>query len=294
LTITGSGTPDDPYIIMGATDSVQGVTNTNFKVNITGSGTVDSPLKIETVWNTNAKLKNIPDVNVTGVTSGQVLAWDATNQKWVNADPVTAPVGAVQHDGSLSGDGSGAHLLSVVSNSTRGMTTDITNGVSIRDTYINQMVRKFTNATTRDAADPAAETLNTLTILNNHPGQIDFWNGSAWRPIGSGVEVVVANEVMLELSGPYSVGMPLTHLVKRITSDIIDSGNFVILDEDDLDGFSGVLTCMYAAAGSPVVHTNMTPNLPVGLIGGIAYTIGSGVKPPNGYTIHGWIDAWLY
>lgn len=293
LGIQGSGAPDDPYVITGAAGSVQGVANTNFKVNVSGSGSESSPLTIETIYNTTAKLKNVPDVNIVGVTSGQVLAWDATNQKWINANPVTAPVGSVAHDGSLTGDGSGPNPLSVVSNAARGLTTSSSAGVGMRDTFVNQLVRKFNNATDRDAADPSAQVVNTLSIRNNAPGRVEFWDGTAWQPIDTGVETELDGAELLRLSGPWSEGMRLTHYVKELNAVVDSSGHFPVLGTAALTGRSGVLTATFQeGAQAPPFYAALYTD--VGKVWGTARKATDGSLLANGTDVHGYVDAWMY
>ena len=293
LTIEGSGGADDAYVIYGASANVNGVTNSQFQVVVTGEGTADVPLQIETVYASTAKLQNVPDVHISGVTSGQVLGWDATNNRWNNVNPVTAPVGAVQHDGTLIGDGSGGNKLAVVGYSARGMTTDATNGVSIRDTYINQMVRKFADAPARTAADPPANTLNTMTVRSNAPGQIEYWDGSTWRALDNNIDTVLIGNEFLVLSGPYTPGMRMTHMVREVTTTVDSSSHFTVLGTAALAGYSGVLVCNYGAnAQAPPYYCSLWAD--TGKVVATARKATDGTLLPPGSDVHGYADAWLY
>src|SRR3954471_21243269 len=54
--------------------------------------------------------------------------------------------------------------------------------------YMSQTVARFSTAAARTAAI-AAPAVNQLSMLDNNPGNVDYWNGTAWMTAGSGGEL---------------------------------------------------------------------------------------------------------
>lgn len=292
LGITGSGSVDDPYQITSDVGGINldGDDNTRFNVVVTPG----APTLIGVDYAATAKLDDIPDVQAPTPTAGQVLAWNGT--RWTAQTPGSAPPGSVNTDETLSGDGSAGDPLGVVTAEDRGLTTAPTGadqGVGIRDSYINQFVRKFNNQADRAAASPSAEIVNTFTALGTNPGQLDYWDGTQWQRAGSSSLQLWGTEVMLELSGPYTGG-PLTHVLAKVDDDVNADGEFTVIGTSQLAGFSGVMIARFQA-------TNQHPPFyPVAFgdtnrIRVTAYVLGSdNVTLPNGTNVHGFVEAWLY
>jgi hypothetical protein len=123
IQITGSGTPQDPYLIAGTggvNNSVQVLDTATVDMVATGSGTPGDPLQISA--NALVSLDELTDVEALAPTTGQVLAWDGT--KWAPANPASAPPGSVSSGFGLQGDGSGGSPLAIRARTPAQWTTD--------------------------------------------------------------------------------------------------------------------------------------------------------------------------
>lgn len=297
VVITGGGSVDEPYVISSDAGAVQITDNDNavFNVGIAGDGTDEDPFEISVQFAGTAKLDNIPDVNAPTPTNGQVLAWHNASGTWRAADPVTAPVGSVDHDDTLSGDGSSGDPLSVVTDDTRGV-TDNANGVALTNATINQGIRKFANNSARNAADPSAEVLNTFTVLATSPGVLWYWSGTAWvqQVAGGQLEMPFGTEVMLTLSGPWDSSMPVRHIVKKVDATANADGEFTIFSTVELAGMGGVIVARYQS------NNQHPPFFPVvfgdtNRIRCTGFQLGSNNTPiDNGTVVFGFAEAWVY
>src|SRR5262245_40533601 len=96
VSITGSGTTADPFVISGSS-YINVADNSGFNLTLLGTGTQADPYVLTVQYAPTAKLDDIPDVAASTPTPGQVLSWSGT--AWVPIAPVTAPTGAVNHNG---------------------------------------------------------------------------------------------------------------------------------------------------------------------------------------------------
>lgn len=95
-------------------------------------------------------------------------------------------------------------------------------------TYIgNQVVATFADATQRTAQLPGP-TKGQLTTLDNRPGVVQIWSGSAWLDvtpqIATGVAIVTTNGAgggVISYANPFATP-PVTHMI-----DVASSGDFV-------------------------------------------------------------------
>jgi hypothetical protein len=245
-TVTGIGSSGDPFVV--STDvSLMGLDNDAFDLAVTGDGTAASPWVISVGWSATAGLDDIPDVQVTTVSNAQVLGWDASIARWTPRNPTTAASGSVDTDTTLEGDGSAGDPLGVVVAS--GGLLSTTGGVGLSDSAKNQIVRKFADATARASASPAP-TINSLSVLDTVPGQIDYWTGSQWLPTESAIEVDAAGEDLLALSGSYVDGMRLTMLVREFSGVTASDGSFTLIAAPTIAGRAGVLTASVTVTGA--------------------------------------------
>lgn len=264
LSVEGSGQPGDPFVIDLEADFDSG-SNATFDTIASGIGSAADPWVIETQYALTAKLDHLPDVNVPAPTNAQVLSWDAPTSKWVAAAPTTAPVGAVLHDTSLTGDGSAGSPMAVVPSTSR-LLGSFPSGVGLSDLGLASVVQHYADAAARTAALPSP-TINMLTMLDSSPGVVWYWTGSKWSLLPNQTTWVATGGSFLELSGPYQDGAPVTVLVKQLSITTDASGLFSVLDAADLLGKSGVLSpsvqetgaiawkAMLHAAGSTVTAT---------------------------------------
>ncbi len=128
LSVTGSGTVSDPYVISGDVElNMVGADSTTIDMTVVGSGTVSDPFVISA--EATVSVNDLTDVSdSTPPVTDDVLKFDGTN--WVYG-PVPVSPGAVNTGGGISGDGSGGAPISVdVSNTV----VDATSGLY---TYID-------------------------------------------------------------------------------------------------------------------------------------------------------------
>ena len=247
LNVEGSGQPNDPFL-MDIEAEFEPVSNVSFDTLVTGDGTVADPWLVETQYADTSKLDHIPDVNAPTPTNGQVLSWNSTTQRWVPAAPTVAPTGAVQHDDSLSGDGSVGTPLLVVPNAARLLGSSAS-GVGLSDAGMVSVVQHFVDSAARAAAIPTP-VVNQLTMLDSNPGIVDYWTGAAWEVQENQNSWAVIGGEFMELSGPYSAGLRLTVLVAQVATTTDASGIFDVLTAADLAGMSGVLSVSFQETGT--------------------------------------------
>lgn len=245
--VEGIGSSNDPFVI--STDvALEGFDTDAFDVSISGNGTLASPWVVSVNYGPGAQLTDLPDVNAVSPTNAHVLGWDAATSKWTPRAPTTAASGSVQHDTSLSGDGSGGSPLQVAEATDGGLTTS-GSGVGLNDATKNQLVRKFSNSTTRAAASPAP-TLNSLSQLDTNPGVIDYWTGSQWVPSKGPVSVDGVGQQLLALSGAYSAGLPVTMMVRNFSGTTASDGSLTIIGFGAISSRAGVLSANIVVTGS--------------------------------------------
>lgn len=256
VVVTGVGSLQDPFVV-SADLAMVASDNTVFDVTVTGSGTIASPWLVSVAFAGTARLNDLPDVTVPTPTNGQVLAWNSSTSQWEAAAPTTAATGAVNHDTSLNGTGAVGAPLAVVPYATRYLATTAS-GVGLTDAGINQMVRRFVDATARASASPAP-VLDSLSMLDTAPGKLDYWNGSAWGPLKDDIDMDAAANQVLVLSGAYANNLPLTMLVRNFTGTTDGSGVLTVIAPALLTGKSGILSATVQATGVVGYTHTLTP-----------------------------------
>lgn len=249
IIITGTGTQQDPFVVSFRGLEVQDTTDLDLTLEYAVSDGGGYLLRAD--FASTSALDHLGDVNAPAPTNGQVLSFNTGTGKWVAANPVVAAPGAVNADTSLTGDGSAGNPLGV-SFDPDGDLEDAGSGVKLTDSAINELVRHYTDATARDAASPAPE-LNSLSMLDDAPGELDYWDGANWTPAVhitsvEGVDGGTGATEFLALSGPYD-GRPVQIKVVQINSITDAFGAFVILDSTDLTGYAGVLSAHLQPVG---------------------------------------------
>jgi len=287
ITIEGSGQPSDPFILDAATYHTDS-NNGQFLTTALGTGSAATPYAIEVDYAPQARLDDIPNVDTPSPANGQVLTWDSGTSKWVAAPPAIAPVGAIAHDTSLLGDGSAATPLGVVAHQARYIGVSAS-GVGLNDSGMAAMVHHFANDAARFASIPFP-TVNMLSILETGPGIVEYWNGTKWTRLPNQTGWV-ATEALLELSGAYAAGLPITMGVYQVDTTTDPEGIFDLLGLADLAGRSGVLSVQVQESGDVAWKVMVFPN--TDRVSGTAYRLTDG-SVMAGTPVTATVNAILY
>lgn len=247
--IGGTGTTGDPFVISADVD-LEVVDNPRFNLTLNGVGTVAAPWAIEVDFASTAKLDDLPDVNAAAPTNGQVLGWDSATSKWTARAPTTAAAGSVLHDTALTGDGSAGTPLGVNEDPNRGLTT-VATGVGLNDAALRSTTWRFADSAAR-TAHWLAPALNTLSVLDSAPGQIDYWTGSTLAIAGGTFAVAsVSGEEFYQMSGPYAGGR-LSLFTRNVTAMTDVDGIIEVIAAADLAGRAGVMAAWAQPTGDPL------------------------------------------
>lgn len=122
VTVTGSGSQANPYVISGGGSlSVQDTATVD--LTLTGNGSAATPyvLKADAL----VSLDELTDVATAGATTGQVLARQSDGT-WAPAPPSTATPGTINVSGGIEGNGSAGTPLSVKLPANSGLVEDST------------------------------------------------------------------------------------------------------------------------------------------------------------------------
>jgi hypothetical protein len=289
ISVSGSGLPTDPFVIDAENNNWESSTNKTFTTIIEGDGSSADPLSSQVQFSDTAALDDFPDVLAPSPTNGYVLAWDGAQAKWVPQAPTTASAGSVLHDTSLDGDGSSGTPLAVLPEPNRLLGT-FPNGIGLTDTGMSSLVQKFVDEAARDAAVPNPF-LNQLVMLDTEPGVIYYWTGVEWSVLPNQTVWEVPLGAMLELSGAYTDGVPVTVAILQMTSTTDEAGNFDVLGTTELAGRSGVLTALFTEQGGTPWKAML--NASNNKIVGTAYRITDG-SVMAGTPVSGTVQAILY
>lgn len=270
ISITGSGQPTDPFVFDLEAERIS-THNDTFDTIAGGAGTLADPWTVETFFAPTAKLNDFPDVNAPGPSNGQVLAWNSATSRWVAQAPTVAPTGAVTHDSSLFGDGSPGTPLGVQPVTQRLLGT-FTAGLGLTDLGMASVVQHFVDATDRSTNLPSPR-INSLSMLDNNLGVVEYWNGSKWLMLPNQTSWSVSDE-LLELSGSYVAGSPVTVVILQVSTTTNSSGVFDVVSPAVLTGRSGVLTVSLQEVGSPAWKAMIYGN--TDRISGTAYRVTDG------------------
>jgi hypothetical protein len=288
VSVTGVGSAQDPFVVVADIDLAV-LDNSVFNMTLTGTGSSANPWTVSVGFAATAQLNDLPDVSNAAPSNGDVLAYNTGTNLWGPVAPTTIAPGAVSTDTSMDGDGSVGDPLLVVHDPDRFTTTTV-DGIGLSDAGVNQTVRHFANSAARALASPAP-TLNSLSVLDSAPGQIDYWTGIAWEPYTGGVVQDVVGE-LLAMSGSYTAGLPLTMMIRQISDTTDADGVFEVLSIADLTGFAGVLSVAFQpVVGATPFHASVEGD--TDHINGIAYRADDGL-PLAAQPVAGVVTAWVY
>jgi hypothetical protein len=143
----------------------------------------------------------------------------------------------------------------------------------LTDQGLASVVRHFPTAAARAAALPTPM-VNSLTILDDDPGILWYWTGSAWSLLPNQTEWVSVGGQFLSLSGSYVDNAPVAVMTIQLSTTTDVLGNFDVLTAADLTGRSGVLAVNIQEVGS--VGWKAMANPAVTKVTGTAYRITDG------------------
>lgn len=289
VTVTGTGTSQDPFVV--ATDTDLDVVDTpQFDLTLSGLGTLESPWLLSVDYAATAALTNLPDVNAPAPTNGHVLTWDSGTERWVSQAGTTASPGVSVTGTSIEGDGSVGDPLEVTPDPDRYLTVTV-DGLGLTDEGINRLVRVFADLAARTAADPAPA-VGTISMLEDEPGRLDYWDGAAWVEISNGIGLQVISEAFHELSGPYNGG-PVVWYTARIATTTSGSGEFTVIPVLNLAGRAGVLVVTVQPSGNTGAGWTCTVHPATTYIRAFAFSLVDG-SPYAGQAITAMVTALLY
>jgi hypothetical protein len=287
LRITGVGSAQQPYII-GLDVQLEVASNTVFDLSLVGAGDTEAPWTLSVEFADTASIDDLPDVDTTGKTNGDVFGWNDITGQWEAQAPTTAAAGSVSTDASLDGDGSVGDPLAVA-HDPDGFTETTGTGIAISTAGQAQMVLHFADAATRDALLPTPD-LNQTVMLDDEPGIQWYWTGSQWNVVTNGVSKDFGSE-FLAMSGSYVAGLPVTLITRQISVTTDALGVFDVVDALDLTGFSGVLTCHFQESGIVGYKAVMFGN--IDHVSAVAYRLDDGT-PLASQAIEGMVTAYVY
>jgi hypothetical protein len=190
-------------------------------------------------------------------------------------------------DTTMTGDGSGGSPLSVREDPA-GFIDEGASGIKITDAGINMLVRRFGTTVDRGSAAPVP-VLNSLSILDANPGEIDYWTGTTWKPVANGLAGDFG-AAFLPLSGAYA-GSPVTIITRNITFTTDTVGNFDVLSTVDLSGKAGVLSVQFQETGTVPYKAIVYGN--IDHVSAVAYRSDDGTPYAN-QALTGSVTAFVY
>jgi hypothetical protein len=259
MTVSGSGTASDPFVLTSTSGLLTVQDTTTVNLTLSGSGTAASPYLVSA--DATVRMTQLVDVDTSNTTVGYVVARQ-TGGTFAMVPSTTAPAGAINHDTSLSGDGSAGNQLKVVPDTELAVSST---GVALNATTRHLLVRQFADSPTRAAATNPAPLLNDLSSISAAPGVLSWYDGTAWHPVNSMTKRTATGQ-LFAITGPYVAEAPIQGLTKLVTGTTDGNGQIVLLTSTDLATANGVLDCQAAAVNSATpgqvvnLSTTTSPN----------------------------------
>lgn len=234
----GTNANDMSFLVMPQ-GTQTGQPNNYFKLVGDGSGAL-GPYPNQIVWDAAGQftltgnatlplpaLDQFPDITITNPVQGDVLSWDATTQKWVNAAPITALAALTDVALATPTDGQALTYNATTQRWVNSTLPIINQLVNLSDvhvvspqpgqvlTYSVSPLPGWVNGTI-----PAYAFLTTVSTAGAQPGDALTWNGSGWVPAAPG------QVVNIPLSGLTDVGIT-TPLNRQVLTYDAPSGKWI-------------------------------------------------------------------
>jgi len=287
VAVTGSGTAQDPFVF-NATTALNTEDTTTFDLSLFGVGTLDQPWVLRVDYAATARLDDLPDVNAASPNPGDVVTWDDVAGEWVSGPAATATPGAVLSSNGLDGDGSGGDPLVAVGEDARYIRVT-GSGIGLSDAGLNRILRPFADEAARAAASPAV-TEGAITVLQDDPSILWYFDGTEHVPVTGGIGMDVRPGQLLALSGPYAGGVT-TRYIAQVNAVTDGTGAFVVIPSGDLADYSGVLSVYVQPTDTFGWHCSVQPG--AGIISGVARRLDTGALY-TGVTVTAVVEAVLY
>lgn len=178
VTVTGAGTPTNPYIITSGSSTFQIIDTATLNLTLLGSGTTGDPYTLSGDM-APISMASLSNVAVTAPTNGQVLIWNSTTQKWTPGPAATATPGLITVGSGLSGDGSSGNALNFKPLA-GGRLVNTASGADVSTDTYNRLNNSFSNTAARTAAIPSPGSGMSAFMVDT--GTPVMYDGSAWRP----------------------------------------------------------------------------------------------------------------
>lgn len=166
ISVTGAGSPSNPYLISGGSE-FQVTDTATVDLTLTGTGADTEPYILTA--NAILELDELTDVSTAGATTGQVLARQSDGTYRFVA-PTTASPGAITVGQDLQGDGSGGNPLRAKLVAGGGLVTSAS-GLSVQGTGA---WTAYTPAFTASTSNPSVGN-GSLTGRYNRLGKMVFF-----------------------------------------------------------------------------------------------------------------------
>ncbi len=260
VAVTGAGTATNPYIIT-STATLEGaftvVDTPTVDLAAVGSGTTEDPYVLTA--DATVAVEDLTDVDVTGLTTGYVLAWDGEN--WKAQAPPVAPAGATNTSGGILGIGSvedpvraavsgvwgQGSLVGLGSDSTRGQAIYVDSNGQLRAAPLDNVHVAWANVDGKPSTFPS-----TWASVSGKPTSFaSSWTAVAGRPrIRAGSVAVncrAGQTVSVRInfpSGWFTVTPNLAATVHSTTPRLVDVGAIS-------DGTAGFTLYVYSENTTP-------------------------------------------
>ena len=178
VTVTGAGTPTNPYIITSGANTLIVTDTATLDLTLLGSGTTGDPYTLSGVV-APISMAQLSNVAAAAPTSGQVLIWNSGTSKWTPGPAATATPGLITVGNGLSGDGSAGNALNFKP-SPGGRLMNTASGADLTVDAAARLNNSFASAAARTSAIPSPAA--GMSGFRVDAGVPEMFDGTTWRP----------------------------------------------------------------------------------------------------------------